>query len=105
LIGQPPYQPKVKALILSQKVREPQINWWQALLVIVVFVVESFNFSRIAVSTMAGLEPNIYWSTAITWIAASVAMVMRFMARRITKQPWWWDDTFCVLTYVGSPSA
>ncbi|RSL47270.1 hypothetical protein CEP53_009988 [Fusarium sp. AF-6] len=49
---------------------------------------------------MAGLEPNIYWSTAITWIAASVAMVMRFMARRITKQPWWWDDTFCVLTYI-----
>ncbi|KAM0415857.1 hypothetical protein ACHAPT_013168 [Fusarium lateritium] len=49
---------------------------------------------------MAGLEPNIYASTAITWIAASVALVMRFIARRITKQPWWWDDFFCVLAYI-----
>lgn len=46
LIGQPRSQPRVKALILSQKVMDPQINWRDVILVIVVFVVESFNFLR-----------------------------------------------------------
>ncbi|KAF4458675.1 integral membrane [Fusarium albosuccineum] len=49
---------------------------------------------------MAGLEVNIYVSTAITWVAAIVALIMRMFARRMTKQVLWYDDYFCMLAFV-----
>lgn len=49
---------------------------------------------------MAGLESNLYVSTAITWVAAAVALVMRIMARRMMKISWWFDDWFCILAFV-----
>ncbi|KAM5342197.1 hypothetical protein ACJ41O_015228 [Fusarium nematophilum] len=51
---------------------------------------------------MAGLQENIYVSTAITWVAAFVALIMRGFARRMTKMSWWYDDYFCVLAFVSS---
>lgn len=50
---------------------------------------------------MAGLEADIYASTAITWAAAIAALVMRIIARRMTRISWWYDDYFCVLAFVG----
>ncbi|KAH7159466.1 hypothetical protein B0J13DRAFT_670219 [Dactylonectria estremocensis] len=49
---------------------------------------------------MAGLENNLYISTAVTWVAAFVALVMRVIARRMTKMPWWYDDWFCVAAFI-----
>ncbi|KAH6989552.1 hypothetical protein BKA56DRAFT_576029 [Ilyonectria sp. MPI-CAGE-AT-0026] len=49
---------------------------------------------------MAGLETNIYVSTGITWVAAFAALIMRMIARRMTKISWWYDDYFCIGAFV-----
>ncbi|RYC78424.1 hypothetical protein BFJ63_vAg18702 [Fusarium oxysporum f. sp. narcissi] len=48
---------------------------------------------------MAELQTNVYVAAIVTWVAALVALVLRVVARRITKQPWWVDDYFCVSAF------
>lgn len=50
---------------------------------------------------MAGLQSEIYSAIAITLTVALVALVLRMMARRITKQPLWYDDGFAVVALVS----
>lgn len=50
---------------------------------------------------MAGLQTNVYVAAIITWIAALVALILRVIARRMTKQRWWVDDYFCVSAFVS----
>lgn len=50
---------------------------------------------------MAGLQTNVYVAAIVTWTAALVALVLRVIARRITKQRWWVDDYFCVCAFVS----
>ncbi|KAJ3528893.1 hypothetical protein NM208_g10001 [Fusarium decemcellulare] len=46
---------------------------------------------------MAGLQANIYAAVSITWSAAILALVLRLIARRMTKMKLWFDDYFtCV---------
>ncbi|KAH7129571.1 hypothetical protein B0J13DRAFT_564270 [Dactylonectria estremocensis] len=49
---------------------------------------------------MTGLQPNVYAAVAITWAAALPALVLRAVARRMTKMAWWFDDYFCVAAFV-----
>ncbi|KAH6986906.1 hypothetical protein EDB80DRAFT_898234, partial [Ilyonectria destructans] len=49
---------------------------------------------------MAGLQTNVYVAAIITWIAALVALILRVIARRMTKQRWWVDDYFCVSAFI-----
>ncbi|KAF5025375.1 hypothetical protein F66182_2540 [Fusarium sp. NRRL 66182] len=49
---------------------------------------------------MAGLQPDIWASVVITWVAALMSLVMRVCARRITKVSWWFDDYFTILAFV-----
>ncbi|KAF7537886.1 hypothetical protein G7Z17_g12768 [Cylindrodendrum hubeiense] len=49
---------------------------------------------------MSDLRENIYVSTGITWVAAFVALIMRMIARRMTKIKWWYDDYFCISAFV-----
>ncbi|KAF7553455.1 hypothetical protein G7Z17_g3579 [Cylindrodendrum hubeiense] len=50
---------------------------------------------------MAGLQTNIYVAAIVTWVAAFVALILRVIARRMTKQRWWVDDYFCVSAFVS----
>jgi hypothetical protein len=50
---------------------------------------------------MAGLQANAYAGISITWGAAFAALILRIVARRMTKQAWWFDDYFCVLAFVS----
>jgi hypothetical protein len=49
---------------------------------------------------MAGYQPDIYASIAITFAVAAVALACRLTARRITKQKYWFDDYFAVVAFV-----
>ncbi|KAH8688524.1 hypothetical protein BGZ61DRAFT_391910 [Ilyonectria robusta] len=53
---------------------------------------------------MAGLQTNVYVAAIVTWTAALVALVLRVIARRITKQRWWVDDYFCVCAFIFASS-
>jgi integral membrane sensor domain MASE1 len=50
---------------------------------------------------MADLLPNIYSSVVVTLVVAVVALVLRFISRRITKQKVWYDDWLCVVAFVS----
>lgn len=54
---------------------------------------------------MTGLQPNVFAAISITWAAALTALVLRVVARRMTKMAWWFDDYFCVSAFVSSPRA
>jgi hypothetical protein len=45
-------------------------------------------------------QPGVFAAVITTLAAATVAIVLRFVARRITKVPLWWDDFLCVGAYV-----
>ncbi|KAH7123112.1 hypothetical protein EDB81DRAFT_699967 [Dactylonectria macrodidyma] len=49
---------------------------------------------------MTGLQPNVYAAVSITWAAALPALVLRAVARRMTKMAWWFDDYFCVSAFI-----
>lgn len=49
---------------------------------------------------MTGLQPNVFAAVSITWAAALTALVLRVVARRMTKMAWWIDDYFCVSAFV-----
>ena len=50
---------------------------------------------------MAGLQPDFYSAVAITLTAAVAALLLRLKARRMTKQPLWYDDWFAVVAFVS----
>ena len=52
---------------------------------------------------MAGLQPDVYASIFITMAAASTALALRLIARRMTKVPLWYDDYFAVVAFVSGP--
>ncbi|KAH7345971.1 hypothetical protein BKA66DRAFT_433677 [Pyrenochaeta sp. MPI-SDFR-AT-0127] len=49
---------------------------------------------------MAGLQINIYASIGITWIAALATLIMRVIARRLTRVNWWLDDYFAISAFL-----
>jgi hypothetical protein len=49
---------------------------------------------------MAGLQIDIYAGIGITWITALVTLVMRVIARRVTRVHWWLDDYFAISAFV-----
>jgi hypothetical protein len=51
---------------------------------------------------MQDLQVNVYVCIGITWFAALAALVMRVIARRMTRIEWWFDDYFCVFAFVSS---
>jgi hypothetical protein len=54
---------------------------------------------------MAGLQIDLYAGIGVTWIAALATLIMRVIARRITRINWWLDDYFAISAFVRtSPS-
>lgn len=51
---------------------------------------------------MAGLQKDVYVSAAITWTSAFIALILRVVARRMTKQRWWIDDYFCLAAFAAA---
>jgi hypothetical protein len=49
---------------------------------------------------MAGLQVDIYASIGVTWFAALATLIMRVIARRVTRVGWWYDDYFSILAFV-----
>jgi hypothetical protein len=45
---------------------------------------------------------DVYTSIFITMGAASTALILRLMARRMTKVPLWYDDYFAVVAFVSA---
>ncbi|KAK9421296.1 hypothetical protein SUNI508_05834 [Seiridium unicorne] len=45
---------------------------------------------------VATRQPNVFVAVSITLAAATVAIILRFLARRMTKVPIWWDDFMCI---------
>ncbi|KAF7534123.1 hypothetical protein G7054_g6499 [Neopestalotiopsis clavispora] len=45
-------------------------------------------------------QPNLYAAVAVTLTAATLAISLRFAARRMTKVPLWWDDFMCVGAFI-----
>lgn len=50
--------------------------------------------------TMAGLQVNLYAGIGVTWIAALATLIMRVIARRVTRVDWWFDDYFAISAFV-----
>jgi hypothetical protein len=50
---------------------------------------------------MAGLVINIFVGIGVTWAAAFLALIGRFIARRMTKQSWSYEDYFCISALVS----
>lgn len=50
---------------------------------------------------MAELQDDVYLSIGITWFAALVALCLRLIARRITRNKSWFDDYLSVLAFVS----
>ena len=50
---------------------------------------------------MAGLQTSVYVAASVTWIAALAALILRVIARHMTKQRWWFDDYFCLAAFVS----
>ena len=48
----------------------------------------------------ATLKPNTYASGIVTFAVASLAVLLRFVARRLKKLNWWYDDWFIVAALV-----
>ena len=48
----------------------------------------------------ATLKPNIYASGIVTFAVASLAVLLRFGARRLKQLNWWYDDWFIVAALV-----
>lgn len=49
---------------------------------------------------MAGLQNNLYAGIGVTWIIALATLIMRVIARRVTRVNWWFDDYFSILAFV-----
>ncbi|KAF4958723.1 hypothetical protein FSARC_10948 [Fusarium sarcochroum] len=49
---------------------------------------------------MSDLQGNVYAGISITWGGALIALILRVLARRMTKQAWWFDDYFCVSAFL-----
>ena len=45
-------------------------------------------------------QPSIYASIITLWILSVIVTGLRFLARRITHLPLWWDDWFMLLGVV-----
>lgn len=58
------------------------------------------SHSPVNAVAMAGLQANVYASISITMTAAVVVLVLRMMARRMTKMRLWFDDYFAVVAFV-----
>ncbi|KAF7557742.1 hypothetical protein G7Z17_g458 [Cylindrodendrum hubeiense] len=54
---------------------------------------------------MTGLQPNVFAAVCITWAVALPALVLRVVARRMTKMAWWFDDYFCVSAFKPTPAS
>ncbi|KAH9904415.1 hypothetical protein F4778DRAFT_61982 [Xylariomycetidae sp. FL2044] len=48
----------------------------------------------------ANLQPDLYASASIPLLAATSALVLRLVARRMTKQPLWFDDYFVIFSHL-----
>ncbi|KAF7563525.1 hypothetical protein G7046_g558 [Stylonectria norvegica] len=48
---------------------------------------------------MAGQQIDVYVASGITLTVAFMAMALRFVARRMTKQPLWVDDYLCLAAF------
>lgn len=49
---------------------------------------------------MASRQVSLFVALSITGAAATAALVLRLVARRITKVSLWWDDFMCMGAYV-----
>ncbi|KAH8673330.1 hypothetical protein BX600DRAFT_432961 [Xylariales sp. PMI_506] len=49
---------------------------------------------------MQSKQPDVYAAVGITLGAATVALVLRLIARRTTHVPLWWDDYMCMIAYL-----
>jgi hypothetical protein len=45
-------------------------------------------------------QNQIIGSVSATWALATIALVMRFLCRRISKAGYWWDDWLMIPAYV-----
>lgn len=46
-------------------------------------------------------QASIYGTVIALWLLSTIVTGLRFLARRITHLPLWWDDWFMLLGYVG----
>jgi hypothetical protein len=62
---------------------------------------ELHNFAGMGKLDVPSWQPNLYAAVAVTLTAATLAISLRFAARRMTKVPLWWDDFMCVGAFVS----
>ncbi|KAH3939755.1 hypothetical protein HBI56_224330 [Parastagonospora nodorum] len=48
----------------------------------------------------ANQQPRIIGSVAATWALATIALVLRFYCRRLSKAGFWWDDYLMIPAYI-----
>lgn len=52
---------------------------------------------------MRNHDIDVWACVGVTLGLATVSVVLRFLARRMTKVALWWDDWFAVLAFVSVP--
>ena len=48
--------------------------------------------SLTAVEIKDNLGPTVLAVSATTWVVGLIAIVLRFLARKVSRAPFWWDD-------------
>lgn len=51
---------------------------------------------------MPELTGQILAAVGICFTAATLAMIGRVIARKMTKVAWWYEDYFCIVSYVST---
>ncbi|RSM19461.1 hypothetical protein CDV31_001621 [Fusarium ambrosium] len=49
---------------------------------------------------MVGLQDNVYIAILVTWTAATIALLLRLKARRMTRMKLWFDDYLACVAWV-----
>ncbi|VUC21633.1 unnamed protein product [Clonostachys rosea] len=49
---------------------------------------------------MTGLQANVFVGFGVCWGLATLALIGRIVARRMTKVRWWYEDYYCVSAFI-----
>jgi hypothetical protein len=50
---------------------------------------------------MTGLQANVFAGIGVCWGLATLALIGRVVARRMTKVRWWYEDYYCLSAFVS----
>jgi hypothetical protein len=54
----------------------------------------------LGIDLTANQQPRIIGLVAATWALATIALVLQFYCRRLSKAGFWWDDYLMIPAYV-----